>query len=235
MKQNCRRAPHSFSISFTLPKYPSRSTYRHITTGAGTLDRAMTDTLSAPLLSAGPKPSISPSTSPSSIYAAHNSASPSPTAGTPLAPSSSNSSNIAFCALSGLPMQPSGYIMIKQLAETTATALVQEIPSSYWWAQALEIREVDRACSQAQPPRFVDPVTNQAELDVCVRIIDIDKCDEVWETLHRETALVMSLNHQNLITIRTTFVHAKQLWIVFDYYQTGTCHRLLHDAHPTGK
>ncbi|AYV86922.1 MAG: hypothetical protein Sylvanvirus14_7 [Sylvanvirus sp.] len=69
---------------------------------------------------------------------------------------------------------------------------------------------------------------------VAIKVIDMDRFDVVVDEIRKETGIMHSLDHVNLVHIHVSFVASSCVWMIMDLFEAGSCASALTALAPRG-
>jgi serine/threonine-protein kinase OSR1/STK39 len=70
---------------------------------------------------------------------------------------------------------------------------------------------------------------------VAVKKLDLEKCGSTKiEEIRKNTLLLNLLDHPNILSYKTSFIHNKDLWIISELMQGGSVEKIMQKTHPNG-
>jgi len=70
---------------------------------------------------------------------------------------------------------------------------------------------------------------------VAIKKLDLEKCGNTKiEEIRKNTLLLNLLDHPNILSYKTSFIHNKDLWIISELMQGGSIEKIMQKAYPEG-
>lgn len=71
-------------------------------------------------------------------------------------------------------------------------------------------------------------------VDVAIKILDLDELDTSWEEIRKEISLMRLLNHPNVVPSLCSFVVEQEIWLVMPLMAGGSCADIMKNNFPKG-
>ena len=76
--------------------------------------------------------------------------------------------------------------------------------------------------------------SHQLTKEVAIKLMDLDKLDNIWEFIRHEIYVMSQMNHENVCKVLCSFVEGVYLWLVMPLHRGGSCKHIMGTLAPGG-